>query len=370
MRRPAVDPGAEALPEPDRLEGAPHPRETVALHGQAAAERDFLGALASGRPHHGWLITGSRGVGKATLAWRIARHMVAGGVGDSLDMDADAPIFRRVAALAESRVALVRRPFDDKTKRLRTAITVDEVRALKSFFQLSASDGGWRVAIVDSADEMTPQAENALLKTLEEPPERALLLLVCHQPARLLPTIRSRCRVLRCTPLGPEDLDRALRAAGGRAADAALATLAAGSVGEALRLAAVDGAALYAEIATLMSQAPHLDRMRAIALAEACSGRGAEARYDATLSLIQLALARLARAGAGAPTPPILDAEGRARATLAANPAQARLWADLAPRLAARADHARAVHLDPAQVILDMVLQIDAAAAEASNLAA
>jgi DNA polymerase-3 subunit delta' len=362
---------SEATEESDRLEGAPRPRETVVLYGQAAAEAAFLGALAAGRPHHGWLISGPRGVGKATLAWRIARHMLAGGAGDTLDMDPGHPAFRQPAALAAPQLFLARRPWDDKARRLRTAITIDEIRALKAFFQLTAPEPGWRVAIVDAADELTPQAANALLKTLEEPPARALLLLVCHRPARLLPTIRSRCRELRCAPLGPADLARALAAAGADAVAApALHQLADGSVGEALRLLATDGAALYEELAALLADAPPLDRPRAIALAEACAGRGAETRYDATLTLLRRALARLARAGAGAPTTPASEAEARAFARLAARPGQALLWAELAARLGPRAERARAVHLDPAQVILDMLLQIDAAAAEARALAA
>jgi len=358
-------------PEADRLDGAPHPRETVTLYGQHAAEAQVLATLATGRPPHAWMLTGPRGVGKATLAWRIARHMLAGGAGGALGMDAAHPVFRQTAALASPRLFLARRPWDDKAKRLKTAITVDEIRALKSFFQLSAADAGWRTAIVDAADELTPQAANALLKTLEEPPARSMLLLVCHQPARLLPTIRSRCRELRCAALAGPDfaaaLADALADAGVEAPDdpALLEALAAGSVGEALRLVAAGGAALYAEIAAVLAEAPGLDRRRAIAVAESCAGRGAEARYDAALGLTRLLLARLARNAAGASVTPLTDPEARALARLGAIPAQARLWAALLPRLAARADHARAVHLDPAQVILDMFLQIDAAAVEA-----
>lgn len=360
--------------EPDRLEGAPHPRLTVDLYGQEAAEAGFLAALRAGRLHHGWLLTGPRGVGKATLAWRIARRMVAGGAdasGEGLGMAPDHPVFRQTAALAAPQVALVRRSWDERAKRFRTAIGVDEIRALKGFFQLSAPDRAWRVAIIDAADELTPQAANALLKTLEEPPARALILLVCHAPARLLPTIRSRCRELRCAPLGAADLARALAAAGGETdAAGALAALSGGSVGEALRLAAAEGPALYDQVARLLAVAPGMDRRAAIALAEACAGRANEARYDATLGLIRLALARLARAAAGAGGAAISEAEARAVAALAARPAQARIWAELVASLAARTEHARAVHLDPAQVILDTLLRIDAAAAEARALAA
>jgi len=360
------------IPEPDRLPGAPHPRETAALFGQDAAEARFLEAAASGRLHHAWLLAGPRGVGKATLAWRIARFLVAGGRGAGLAMARDDPVFRQLAALGSPQLFLARRPWDDKAERLRTAISVEEVRALKSFLQLTAADAGWRVAIVDSADELTPSAANALLKILEEPPARTVLLLVSHRPAALLPTIRSRCRTLRLAPLAAGDLARALADAGSAPdpADAvALAALAGGSAGAALALAAGDGVARYAEITALLATRP-LDRRRAIALAEAAAGRDSGARYALTLELVRLALSRLALAGAGAPVVPVSEAEAALVAGLGATPAQGRLWAGLVTDLAARTAHARAVNLDPAQVILDTFLQIDAAAAEARAHAA
>jgi DNA polymerase-3 subunit delta' len=355
------------LDEPDRLPGAPHPRETAALFGQEAAEADFLAALDAGRLHHGWMIAGPRGVGKATLAWRIARALLAEAPGPGLAMDPADPVFRQVAALASPRLLLVRRPWDDKTDRLKTAIGVDEVRLLNGFFRLSAADGGWRVVIVDAADELTPAAANALLKVLEEPPDRAVLLLVSHQPTRLLPTIRSRCRALRCRPLEPDELARALDAVG-VAPDASVA-LAGGSVGTALRLARGGGLELWGDITGLLAATP-LDRRRAVALAESCAGRDAGARYELALELIRLALARLALHGAGGAVAPVGEAEARAMERLAATPVQARLWAETATRLGYRADQARALHLDPAQVILDALLGIDAAAAQALRRAA
>ena len=211
------------------------------------------------------------------------------------------------------------------------------------------------------------------MKILEEPPARAVLLLVCHQPARLLPTLRSRCRELRCQPLPPEALAEALRDAGAAPDPAeaeALATLAGGSVGTALRLIAEDGVALYAAILDLLRHAPGMDRSRAIALANSCAGRDALARYDLTLDLIRLALSRLALAGAGGGVAPVSEAEAAVMARLGGNPGQARLWAGRVADLVERTGHARAVHLDPAQVILDTCLRIDTAAAEALAQAA
>lgn len=356
--------------ESDRLPGAPHPRETANLYGQEAAEAQFLAAASAGRLHHAWLLTGPRGVGKATLAWRIARALVAGGTPKSLQMDPGTATFRSLAALASPRLLLCRRPWDEKTERLRIAITVEEVRALKEFFQLSAADGGYRVAIVDAADELNGSAANALLKILEEPPASAVLLLVCHRPAGLLPTIRSRCRELRLSPLGPADMAAALEDAGAEVAEsAALATLAGGSVGAALRLSVEDGVGRYEAFATLLSHAP-LDRRGLLALADGVTGRDSAARYELTLELIGIALGRLALHGAGAPVEPVSPAEAEMLARLSPTPGHAAIWARLAPEIAARTAHARAVNLDPAQVILDTLLHIDAAAAEARALAA
>ena len=223
----AADDDDALIPEPDRAPNAPHPREVAALYGQRAAEAEFLTALTGGRMHHGWLLTGPRGVGKATLAWRIARHMLAHGTPQdeadalfgapepprSLALDPEHPVFRRCASLSEPRLKLIRRGWDEKTKRLRGQIVVDDVRTLRDFTGLSAADGGWRAVIVDAAEEMNPSAANAILKMLEEPPARCIFLLVSHAPARLLPTIRSRCRTLTLRPLAHDALMQAVEGA-------------------------------------------------------------------------------------------------------------------------------------------------------------
>ena len=362
------------IPEPDRIEGAPHPRETHRLFGHDKAEADFLSAFTTGRMHHGWLITGPRGVGKATLAWRLARFLLATPDADSglfgapeppttLDIPEDDPTARRIRALAEPRLFLLRRAWDEDKKRLKTVITVDEVRRMKSFFALSAADGGRRAAIIDDADEMNPNAANALLKLLEEPPAGATFFLISHQPFRLLPTIRSRCRELRLTPLPPDALAAALAQAGGDAApeDAqALAELAGGSVGEAFRLTNLDGLKLYAVLTQLLATLPRIDRPRLLALAELGAARGAEEQFDLILTLLDLFLTRLARAAATRTLPPeAAKGEADALTRLASHPNAARLWAEAAQSLSARARKGKAVNLDPAALLMDMVLKLE-----------
>lgn len=369
----------ESLPEPDRIEGAPHPRDAVQIVGQHAAEAAFLDAFANGRLHHGWLLTGPRGVGKATLAWRIARFLLThepdtgGGLfGDappapqSLDVSHDHPVVRRMHSGAEPRLFLLRRAWDEEKKRLKTVITVDEVRRLKSFFQLSAADGGHRVAIVDAADELNTAAANALLKLLEEPPPGVTLLLISHQPSGLLPTIRSRCRELRLTTLSSVDLSIALQQAGIEADNAAaLAALSGGSAGEAIRLANLDGLQTYASLISLFGTLPRLDRPLALKLADSAAQRGNDTRLDLVLTLMDIFLSRLARSGImGPPKPEGASGESALFSRLSPHANAARSWADAQATLGARARRGRAVNLDPAALLIDMILKIDQTAGQ------
>ncbi|WP_172292770.1 DNA polymerase III subunit delta' [Pseudoruegeria sp. HB172150] len=363
--------------EADRVQGAPHPRETPHLIGQEEAEAAFLDAYNSHRLHHGWLITGPRGVGKATLAWRIARFLLAtppteddGLFGappppTTLEIDPGHPVAHRLAALSEPGLFLVRRPWDEKGERLKQEITVEEIRRLKHFFEMSSADGGGRVVIIDAADEMNVNAANAVLKLLEEPPKNTTLLLIAHQPSRLLPTILSRCRRLRCGILSPVDLAEALEQAGvdpGQDA-AALAALSEGSVGTALRLITMEGLALYSDLVQVLGN-PNA-RPLALKLADSAVGRPNADRFALLIELFDLFLARAARAGISAPPEPeAAPGEARLLAQISPNPQASRRWAELAQTLGARARHGRAVNLDPAALILDMVLKTQETAAQ------
>ncbi|MGR3615088.1 MAG: DNA polymerase III subunit delta' [Paracoccaceae bacterium] len=364
---------SDDVPAPDQVPGAPHPRETQALIGQNEAEQAFLDAFNSGRLHHGWMLTGPQGVGKATLAWRIARFLLTapdaqddGLFGaprppSTLDVAEDHPVTARILAGAEPGLAAITRSLNDKGK-MRGEIVVDDIRKLNRFFGLSATDGGRRVVIVDSADEMNVNAANALLKLLEEPPARTTLLLIAHQPSRLLPTIRSRCRTLRLSPLSPQDMGAALtQADADLSGDTdALTALAGGSVGAALRLINLDGLKIYGELVAILDSLPDLDRQRAQKLAEAAAQRNAADRYALLLDLVDILLARLARTGASGqpPEPQAAPGEANTLSRLSPNPIAARRWAELAATVTDRMRHGKAVNLDPASLVLDTVFKL------------
>ncbi len=275
----------------------PHPRETVTLHGHVEAEHAFLDAYRGGRMPHAWLIGGARGIGKATLAYRMARFVFAypdpasAGVqnSESLALPPENSAVRRVAAQGHSDLLALERIEDDKGK-LRTVIQVDDVRRTIGFFGSTAGEGGWRVCIVDSADELNAAGANALLKILEEPPAKSLLLVVSHAPGRLLPTIRSRCRRLALRPLSPEDVARALADAlqrdAGEADIKAAATASDGSVARALDLLGGTALKVREQVNTMLGALPAVNPRDLHALGDAL-GRSDESAFTAFVDAVR-----------------------------------------------------------------------------------
>ncbi|MGB6748002.1 MAG: DNA polymerase III subunit delta', partial [Xanthobacteraceae bacterium] len=254
----------------DEIGETPPPRATTVLFGQEHAEAGLLAAYRSGRVPHAFLIAGPLGVGKATLAYRMARFVLAHpdpmasdvAAATSLFVDAKHPVARRIAAQAQPDLLIIERTLNDKGV-LHKQIAVEDIRKTVTFFGSTAGEGGWRIAIVDAVDELNRSGANALLKVLEEPPERALLLLVSHSAARVPATLRSRCRILTLRPLGKADLAAALAAATGEAADdpdiAAAAAAADGSVARALAFLDEGALALRQQALGLLDRLPALD---------------------------------------------------------------------------------------------------------------
>ncbi len=277
--------------QPRASQSAPSsgPRDTDRLIGHEAAEAALLDALRGGRLHHAWLITGAEGVGKATLAYRFARRLLGGGTA-TLDMARSDPVFRRVAANTHADLLTIEREWDDKKKRLKKQVSAESVREIPPFLHLTPAEGGWRVVILDGAEDVNPQSANALLKVLEEPPPRAVLMLVCSAPGRLLPTICSRCRHLALAPLDDAAMALALRTSlpeMEEADRATLATLARGSPGRALALA--EGGLQLAALANEALQAgPDMSLLRAYEMADALRE---QAEFETFMGLLQNGIA-------------------------------------------------------------------------------
>jgi DNA polymerase III subunit delta' len=259
------------------------PRETTTLFGHRDAELALLNAYRSGRIPHAWLIAGPLGIGKATLAYRMARFVLAHRnprasqvqQAETLYLDPSDPVARHVAAGAHGSLLALERSLNDKGV-MRTVITVDETRETISFFGSTAAVEGWRVCIVDTVDELNPNAANALLKILEEPPQQSLFLLVSHAPARVLPTILSRCRKLALRPLATGDVIRAAAKATSIAPDdpalAEAAEAVEGSVARALTLLGGDALKLHQRTAALLATLPRVDPRELHALGDALGG--------------------------------------------------------------------------------------------------
>jgi DNA polymerase-3 subunit delta' len=287
------------------------PRENPDLVGQEQAEKILLDAWNSGRLPHGWLITGPRGIGKATLAFRFARFVLSqdensgglfGDAPDSLFTDPESAVFRRVASEGHGDLMTLERRMNKDGKRLRGNIVVDEVRAAGRFLALTAGEGGWRVLIVDAADDLNVNAANALLKTLEEPPRNTLVLLVSHSPGRLPATVRSRCCRLALRPLSLELTGELLsrHAPGLNEEEAmALAYLGEGSIGRALRLAETGGLEIFSEIMSLLEKLPGTDMSALHRLGDRLARADAENAYRVATDLLTWWLARMIRTGAG-----------------------------------------------------------------------
>ncbi|MGA7232811.1 MAG: DNA polymerase III subunit delta' [Xanthobacteraceae bacterium] len=267
----------------DDIDEALHPRETAVLFGHAAAETALLAAYRAGRMPHGMLIAGPKGIGKATLAYRIARFILshpdstAMDVHDaaSLQIDPTSPVARRVAAQAQPDLLVIERTVNERGV-LRNQIAVDDIRRTVPFFGSTAGEGGWRIAIVDAVDDLNRSGANALLKVLEEPPTRGLLLLIAHSTARVPPTVRSRCRIISLRPLAEEDVAAALAAASGLEPDnpeiAAAAVGSDGSVARALTLLEKDALTLRQQALDLLARLPSVDPANLHALGDALAG--------------------------------------------------------------------------------------------------
>jgi DNA polymerase-3 subunit delta' len=296
----------------DHAAAAPPPRANPLLLGHEDAVARLRDALSAGRFPHAWLITGPRGIGKATFAYRTARMLLSlpagspsagrsraqvGLLDETSEIGAgDDPVFRRVASGGHADLLTIERTAG------KGEIGVDEVRRISGFLAHTPAEGGWRVLVVDAVDEMTRQAANALLKALEEPPDRTSLLLVAHEPGTLLATIRSRCVRVTLSPLADELVTDLLQRYRPEVANdaAALAKLSHGSIGRALTLAEHGGLAHYRRMLALLAALPRLDRLALHGYCDEVTRAGAIQAFDLAAQMLLEWLSRLIRRSAGA----------------------------------------------------------------------
>ncbi|WP_169569132.1 DNA polymerase III subunit delta' [Sneathiella limimaris] len=351
----------------DRLPGLDHPRDCQSLIGHERAEQEFLDSFNGGRFHHAWLISGIRGVGKASLAYRIAKFLLSqegsgGGLfgpPDSLDVSDGHPAISRIKAEAHPGLTVLKRRYDDKGKKYFKNIRIDDVRGLTSFFGMTASDGGWRVVIVDAADDMNVNAANALLKILEEPPAKTVFLLLSHSPAALLPTIKSRCRRLILNPLSQNDVMSVLSRLDNSIQPTdleVLALLGEGSPGKAAALHAEGGVPAFQALMSLFAEYPGYDPEQLHGLADQAGRKDGEGLYRVLCELIPWWLSRFVRAASsGFVDTRLLQGEMEIMEHLSSRQPLS-FWIEMWEKANTIIERADTVNLDRKQVILNLFL--------------
>jgi DNA polymerase III subunit delta' len=275
--------------EGDRLAGAPHPRQRYHLVGHHDIETELLEAWRSGRFPHAILLGGEQGIGKATLAYRLTRFILAGGTSADFNIPASHPAAKQVAALSHPDFMVLRRMPSEEGKPLSKFIRVEDTRRIVSFFGSTAAYGGWRVCVIDAAEDMNRESANAILKLLEEPPARALFILISHMPGRLLPTIRSRCRRIDIKPLSTGEVVEALQQFDEELPDldqsrfAAAAEASQGSVARALSLliGGEDGLEVLNLTRGLLARLPQVESASVAALGDKLRGDNLDVFADA-----------------------------------------------------------------------------------------
>ena len=302
----------ETVPESDRFEDTPHPRESFDFFGHAEVESGLFRSCLSGHLPHAFIIGGPQGVGKATLAWRLARFLLANPDPAAAANEAradlfvapDHPVSRQIAALAHPDLVLLRREWNEKDKRFFTEIQVHDVRRAIHMFQQAAGRSGYRICILDRAEDLNMSSANALLKLIEEPPPRSLFLIVAHRPGQMLATLRSRCQKILLKPLAAADIGHIVAALGppwsatGEAKLGAVIARAHGSIHNVLRLLDDRGIELDTNLGRMLDDLPRIDWTKVHALADRVTARNNGEDYETMLAVIDAWLDARVRDGA------------------------------------------------------------------------
>ena len=361
----------------DKIAGAPHPMLANEIIGHSSQKLSFLSSFANNRLPQCWLLAGDMGIGKASFAWLIAKFLLTTkyqpadlkidlnetNINSILEPQSGSTL-NRIISGSEQRVYIVRREYNEKRKAFFKNISIEDVRKLQSYCSLSIADGGKRIIIIDTADDLNKSSSNALLKLLEEPPKNTIFLLVSHQPNLLLPTIKSRCQKLSFSNLDQTDLGAVLTAIGCKikpSDEVSLSILSKGSAGAACRLINSNCINLYRDILNLASSLPNLNTNKILQLSQNYFAKAKPSEFEIFIEMMQHFFSRLCKTGVMQKPvlPSVTDNEAKIMKSLCPNLKSARLWSEAANISLAKLNKGYLLNIDIESLILDAFIYLE-----------
>ena len=361
----------------DKIAGAPHPMLANEIIGHSSQKLSFLSSFASNRLPQCWLLAGDMGIGKASFAWLIAKFLLTtkyqpadlkndlneSNLNSILEPQSGS-ILNRIISGSEQRVYIVRRGYNEKRKAFFKNISIEDVRKLQSYCSLSIADGGKRIIIIDTADDLNKSSSNALLKLLEEPPKNTIFLLISHQPNLLLPTLKSRCQKLSFSNLDQTDLGAVLTAIGCKiepSDQVSLSILSKGSAGAACRLLNSNCINLYSDILNISSSLPNLNINKILQLSQNYFAKAKPGEFEIFLEMMQHFFSRLCKTGAMQKPvlPSVTENEAKIMKNLCPNLKSAHLWSEAANITLAKLNKGYLLNIDIESLILDAFIYLE-----------
>ena len=361
----------------DKIAGAPHPMLANEIIGHSSQKLSFLSSFASNRLPQCWLLAGDMGIGKASFAWLIAKFLLTTkyqpadlkidlnetNINSILEPQSGSTL-NRIISGSEQRVYIVRRGYNEKRKAFFKNISIEDVRKLQSYCSLTIADGGKRIIIIDTADDLNKSSSNALLKLLEEPPKNTIFLLISHQPNLLLPTIKSRCQKLSFSNLEQTDLGAVLTAIGCKiepSDEVSLSILSKGSAGAACRLINSNCINLYRDILNIASSLPNLNTNKILKLSQNYFAKAKPSEFEIFIEMMQHFFSRLCKTGVMQKPvlPSVTDNEAKLMKSLCPNLKSARLWSEAANISLAKLNKGYLLNIDIESLILDAFIYLE-----------
>lgn len=361
----------------DKMAGAPHPMQTKEIIGHNAQKLNFVSSFANNRLPQCWLLAGDKGIGKASFAWQVSKFLLttthkpadlkidlnSTDINSILEPQSGSTLSRIISG-SEQRIYIVRRAYNENKKAFLKNISIEEIRKLQSYCSLSIADGGKRIIIIDSADDLNKSSGNALLKLLEEPPKNTLFLLISHKPNVLLPTIKSRCQKLSFSNLDQADLAAVLGAIGckiDQSEENALSILSKGSAGAACRIINSNCINLYKDILKIISSLPNLNINRTLQLSQDYFSKAKPDNFEIFYEMMQQFFSRLCKTAAmqSAMLPSVSNEEARIMSNLCPSRKSASLWSEAANITLAKLNKGYLLNINIESLIVDAFIYLE-----------